>query len=127
MKVKVISLPYIFQVLYVLCLTRPRYQVSVYRTIGPLVILPTVRLLTLSNIEISKTSGPIAIKIHMKHRRGVENGALGFGPHRIGTLVSMATDSSHIYVVKIGEHLVSTLASSVFISLLHYTPGIRSI
>ena len=37
LKVKVISLPYIFQVLYVLCLTRPRYQVSVYRTIGPLV------------------------------------------------------------------------------------------
>ena len=36
MKVKVISLPYIFQVLYVLCFTRPRYQVSVYRTIGPL-------------------------------------------------------------------------------------------
>ena len=37
MKVKVISLPYIFQVLFVLCFTRPRYQVSVYRTIGPLV------------------------------------------------------------------------------------------
>ena len=37
MKVKVISLSYIFQVLYVLCFTRPRYQVSVYRTIGPLV------------------------------------------------------------------------------------------
>ena len=37
MKVKVISLPYIFQVLYVSCFTRPRYQVSVYRTIGPLV------------------------------------------------------------------------------------------
>ena len=36
-KVKVISLPYIFQVLYVLRCTRPRYQVSVYRTIGPLV------------------------------------------------------------------------------------------
>ena len=35
--VKVISLPFIFQVLYVLCFTRPRYQVSVYRTIGPLV------------------------------------------------------------------------------------------
>ena len=29
---------YIFQVLYVLCFTMPRYQVSVYRTIGPLVI-----------------------------------------------------------------------------------------
>ena len=25
-----------FQVLYVLCFTRPRYQVSVYRTTGPL-------------------------------------------------------------------------------------------
>ena len=37
MKVKVISLPYIFQVLYVLFFTRPRHQVSVYRTIGPLV------------------------------------------------------------------------------------------
>ena len=34
LKVKVISLPYI---LHVLCFTRPRYQVSVYRTIGPLV------------------------------------------------------------------------------------------
>ena len=37
MKVKVISLPYIFQVFYALCFTRPRYQVSVYRTNGPLV------------------------------------------------------------------------------------------
>ena len=27
-----------FQVLYVLCFTWPRYQVSVYRTIGPLVL-----------------------------------------------------------------------------------------
>ena len=27
-----------FQVLYVLCFTRPRYQVNVYRTIGPLVL-----------------------------------------------------------------------------------------
>ena len=34
-EVKVISSPYIFQVLYVLCFTRPRYQVSIYRTIGP--------------------------------------------------------------------------------------------
>ena len=37
LKVKVISLPYIFQVLYVLCFTGPRYQVSIYRTIGHLV------------------------------------------------------------------------------------------
>ena len=33
----VVSLTYIFQVLYVLCFTWTRYQVSVYRTIGPLV------------------------------------------------------------------------------------------
>ena len=55
----------------------------------------------------------------MKHHRDEEKDASGFGPHRIGTLVSMATDSSHIHVVKMGEHLVSTLASSVFISILH--------
>ena len=36
---QVISFPYIFQVLYVLCFTGPRYQVSVYRTIGPLVFI----------------------------------------------------------------------------------------
>ena len=42
--VKVISLPYIFQVLYVLCFTRPRYQVSVYRTIGPLVLISDLPL-----------------------------------------------------------------------------------
>ena len=42
LKVKVISLPYIFQVLYVLCFTRPRYQVSVYRTIGPLVVISSI-------------------------------------------------------------------------------------
>ena len=30
LKIKVISLPNIFQVLYFLCFTRPRYQMSVY-------------------------------------------------------------------------------------------------
>ena len=37
--VKVISLLYIFQILYVLHFSRSRYQVSVYRTTGPLVDL----------------------------------------------------------------------------------------
>ena len=36
-----------FLVLYVLCFTRPRYQVSVNRTIGPLVFLGSVNLLIL--------------------------------------------------------------------------------
>ena len=49
LKVKVISLPYIFQVLYVLCFTRPRYQVSVYRTIGPLVVLAYAKSSTYKN------------------------------------------------------------------------------
>ena len=43
--VKVISLPNFFQVLYVLCFTRPRYQVSLYRTIGPLVMPHTLKKL----------------------------------------------------------------------------------
>ena len=40
--VKFISLPYIFQALYVLCFTWTRYQVSIYMTIGPLVYLSSV-------------------------------------------------------------------------------------
>ena len=44
MKVKVISLPYIFQDLYVLCFTRQRYQVSVYRIIGPLVSIQVQKI-----------------------------------------------------------------------------------
>ena len=39
--------------------------------------------------------------------------ALGFWPDRIGTLVSMATDSSHRVIN--AENLVSTLALSLFI------------
>ena len=50
---------------------------------------------TLSNMNISKASGPIATKFYLKHRWVREKAALGFGPGRIGTLVSMATDSSH--------------------------------
>ena len=49
LKVKVISLPYIFQVLYVLCFTRPRFQVSDYRTIGPLVMLQFAKASTETN------------------------------------------------------------------------------
>ena len=44
---------------------------------------------------------------------GEGKAALGFGPHRIGILISMATDSPHR--AKMGEHLVNTLALSVFI------------
>ena len=54
-----------------------------------------VRLFTLLNINISETSGPIATKFYPKHHWGGGKAALGFWPDRNGTLVSMATDSSH--------------------------------
>ena len=55
----------------------------------------SVHLSTLSNMNISEISWLIVIKFHQKHHWGRGLTALGFGPDRIGTLVSMATDSSH--------------------------------
>ena len=78
MKVKVISLPYIFLVLYVLCFTRPRYQVSVYRTIGPLVLLSycryfdetfTAMLLVFSSPEPSGSQGELIVYLWSGVRR----------------------------------------------------------
>ena len=54
-----------------------------------------VSVFTLLNMNISETSGPITTKFYLKHHLGGGKAALGFGPDRIGTLVSMATDSSH--------------------------------
>ena len=50
---------------------------------------------TLSNMNITETSWPILIKFHLEHHWGEGLATLGFGPDRIRTLVSMATDSSH--------------------------------
>ena len=58
-------------------------------------VRPLVRALTLSNMNISATSGPIIIRFYLKHHWGGGKAALCFRPDRIGTLVSMATDSSH--------------------------------
>ena len=54
-------------------------------------------------MNISKTRGPIATKFYLKHHWSGGKAALGFGPDRIGTLVSMATDSSHRVIM--GEML----------------------
>ena len=54
-----------------------------------------VSVSTLSNMNFSKTSGPIAIKFYLKHHWGRGMAALRFGSDRIGTLVSMATNISH--------------------------------
>ena len=79
-----------------------RSQVSVYRTIGPLVLLAhlviepsSVDAFVLSNTNISAISQPITIKFYQKHYWGGGQVALGFVLGRKRTLVSMATDSSH--------------------------------
>ena len=61
----------------------------------PASVRESVRPSTLSNMNISETSWPIVIKFHQKHHWGGGLAALGFGPDRTRTLVSMATDSSH--------------------------------
>ena len=55
----------------------------------------SVRVLTLSNLNISATSGQIVTRFYLKHHWGGGKAALCFGPDRIGTLVSMPTNSSH--------------------------------
>ena len=60
----------------------------------------SVCVFTLSNMNISITNGLIATKFYLKHHWGGGKAALGFGPDRIGTLVSMATDSSHFIMGK---------------------------
>ena len=60
----------------------------------------SVRALTLSNMNISATSRPIANKFYLRHHWGGGKAASGFWPDRIGTLVSMATDSSHRVIMR---------------------------
>ena len=55
----------------------------------------SVCMSTLLNINISETSGPIATKFFLKHHWGGGKAALGLEQDWIGTLVSIATDSSH--------------------------------
>ena len=55
------------------------------------------------NIFKLATSGPIVTKFYLKHHWGGGLIALGFGPGRIGILVSMATNSSHRDII--GEML----------------------
>ena len=63
--------------------------------VEPASVRASVRALTLSNMNISATKMLIATKFYLKHHWGGGKAALGFGPDRIGTLLSMATDCSH--------------------------------
>ena len=56
---------------------------------------PSVRPLTLSNMNISATSWTIGMKFYLKHYWGGRKASVCFDLDWIRTLVSMATDSSH--------------------------------
>ena len=60
----------------------------------------------LYHMNISETNGSIATKFYLKHHLGGGLAALGFGPDRIRTLVSMATESSHRAVFPNGRRTV---------------------
>ena len=64
-------------------------------------------------MNISETNGWIATKFYLKHHLGGGLAALGFGPDRIRTLVSMATESSHRVIM---EEKVSPLFLGCFSS-----------
>ena len=70
-------------------------ELIVYQSSRHPCVRPSVPPLTFLNMNISPTSWPIATKYYLKHHWGGGKAASGFGPDRIGTLVSMATDSSH--------------------------------
>ena len=55
--------------------------------------------LIISNMNISETSRPIAIKVISEGHWGGGKAALGLGPDQIRTLVSMARDSSHRVII----------------------------
>ena len=58
-----------------------------------------VRLSTHSGMNISATSRLVTMRFFQKNPWGGRKAALGFGPDRIRTLVSMATDKSHRVII----------------------------
>ena len=72
---------------------------------GELIVYPCSSVLRcrrspFSNMKISETSRPIAIKFYLKHHWGGGNAAWGFGADRHRTLVAMAIDSSHRVIME---------------------------
>ena len=69
-------------------------------------------------MNISETNGSIATKFYLKHHWDGGLTAIGFGPDRIRTLVSMATESSHRVIMI--ENGVSTFSRLFFIRSFSY-------
>ena len=84
---------------------------SLKYTHGPASVRRRPSSSTISNMNISATSGPIATKFYLKHHWVRGKAALGFGPDRIRTLVSMATEISHRVIM---EKTVSPLFLGCF-------------
>ena len=61
---------------------------------------------TFLNMNISATSEWIMMKFYQKHHWDGGKAALGFGPDRIKTLVSMAIDSSHRVIMETRRPMV---------------------
>ena len=101
----------------------------------PASVCPSIRTsvhpFTLSNMNIAKTGGPIAIKFYMKHHWGGGKAALGFGADQIRTLVSMATESSHRVIMGKRVSLFSTLfligSFSYYLMTMTYELGLWSL
>ena len=80
---------------------------------------------TLSNKNMSATSGPIATRFYLKHHWGWGKAALGLGLDRIRILISMATDSSHRVIL--GKNLVATLTPLLLIGSSSFLQVTRTI
>ena len=68
----------------------------VYQSSSRLSVCVSVNIFKL---EYLRNQWPIVTKFYLKHHWGGGLIALGFGPGRIGTLVSMATNSSHRFIM----------------------------
>ena len=91
------------------------------RLIGELTVYPCSGVRpssTISNMNISATSGLITMKFYHKHYWDGGKAALGFGSDQIQTLVSMATNISHRVIM---EKTVLPLFLSCFSSDPFYT------
>ena len=96
------------------------YNIFISSPVRPSVVVRRRPSSTISNMNISATSGPITTKFYLKHHSFGVKAALGFGPDRIRTLVSTATESSHRFIMK---KTGSPLFSAVFHPILFILAG----
>ena len=95
---------------------------------------PSVRVSTFSNMNIN---GSIATIFYLTHDWVWGKAELGFGPDRIRTLVSMATESSHkvlmeitvsplfpiLFILAVNEHMHRSSAEFVFLFMRFHFPS----